>query len=219
MRDPEDARTNELDLPARPGELIGYARVSTQDQDMGLQFDALKRAGCRRIFQDVASGARTARPGLQDAMDYLRAGDTLVVWKIDRLGRSLAHLVHTVETLKDRGVSFLSLNDPGMNTEQPGGRFMFNLFALLADFERELIRERTKAGLDAARDRGARLGRRPSVTPQALAKARRFMVAGLSVREAAAAAGVSKSALYAALRTEPPQEKQKPARPARRVGE
>lgn len=214
MRDPEDARTSELDLPPRRGELIGYARVSTHDQDMGLQFDALRAAGCGRIFDDVASGARAARPGLQDAMDYLRAGDTLVVWKIDRLGRSLAHLVHTVETLKDRGVAFLSLNDPGMNTEQPGGRFMFNLFALLADFERELIRERTRAGLDAARVRGARLGRRPSVTPSKLGKARQFLKAGLSVREAAAAAGVSKSALYAALRIEA-QEVQ-PAAPASR---
>lgn len=214
MRDPEDARTSELDLPARRGELIGYARVSTNDQDMSLQFNALRAAGCGRIFDDVASGARAARPGLQDAMDYLRAGDTLVVWKIDRLGRSLAHLVHTVETLKDRGVAFLSLNDPGMNTEQPSGRFMFNLFALLADFERELIRERTRAGLDAARVRGARLGRRPSVTPSKLAKARQFMAAGLSVREAAAAAGVSKSALYAALRIEAPEEK--PAAPASR---
>lgn len=211
MRDPNDPGTMDIGMTT----LIGYARVSTADQSLDMQIEALEKAGCHQVFTDVASGAKAARPGLEKALAYLRKGDTLVVWKIDRLGRSLGHLVQTALELRERGVGFRSLTDAGIDTETRTGKLMFNLFALLADFERELIRERTRAGLDAARVRGARIGRRPSVTPSKLAKARQFMAAGLSVREAAAAAGVSKSALYAALRRIEATE-EKPAAPTSR---
>ncbi len=128
----------------------GYARVSTPEQDMSLQIDALERAGCSRIFQDVASGAKAERKGLDEALAYLRPGDTLVVWKIDRLGRSLAHLVGVVEDLRSRGIGFRSLTDPGMDTTTASGALIFHIFGALAAFERELIRERTKAGLAVA---------------------------------------------------------------------
>ena len=132
---------------------IGYARVSTRDQNLDLQVDALKSAGCERIYQDVAGGAKTARPALDDMLGQLRAGDVLVIWKLDRMGRSLTHLVELVGDLLKRKVGLLSLNDP-INTTSAQGRLVFNLFASLAEFERELIRERTQAGLSAARARG-----------------------------------------------------------------
>ena len=132
---------------------IGYARVSTRDQKLDLQVDALKRAGCERIFKDVASGSRTARPALDELLGQLRAGDVLVIWKLDRMGRSLRHLVDLVGDLVARDIGLLSLNDP-IDTTSAQGRLVFNLFASLAEFERELIRERTQAGLTAARARG-----------------------------------------------------------------
>ena len=132
---------------------IGYARVSTRDQKLDLQIDALKRAGCERIFQDVASGSKTARPALDELLGQLRAGDVLVIWKLDRMGRSLRHLVDLVGDLVARDIGLLSLNDP-IDTTSAQGRLVFNLFASLAEFERELIRERTQAGLTAARARG-----------------------------------------------------------------
>ena len=125
---------------------IGYARVSTRDQKLDLQVDALKRAGCERIFQDVASGSKTARPALDELLGQLRAGDVLVIWKLDRMGRSLRHLVDLVGELVSRDIGLLSLNDP-INTSSAQGRLVFNLFASLAEFEHELIRERTQAGL------------------------------------------------------------------------
>ena len=139
--------------------LVGYVRVSTIEQDDSLQIDALKQAGCERIFRDKASGAKTERPGLQDAMDFLREGDSLVVWRLDRLGRSLKHLLETVALLEKRGIGFRSLQEV-IDTKTSGGRLIFHIFGALAEFERNLIRERTLAGLRAARARG-RLGGRP----------------------------------------------------------
>lgn len=188
--------------PAAPGHVIGYARVSTDGQDLALQIDALERAGATRIFQDVASGAKADRPGLDQALDYLREGDVLAVWRLDRLGRSLPHLVSTVAALEARGVGFRSLTE-AIDTSTANGRLVFHLFAALADFERELIRERTTAGLAAARSRGRVGGRRTVMTQAKLAKARELIEQGLTVREAAGRIKVGKSALYAALREAP----------------
>lgn len=138
---------------------IGYALISTHDQNLDLQIDALTSAGCEKVFRDVASGARDDRPGLIEALDYCRAGDSLVVWKLDRLGRSLKHLIETVNRLSENKVGFVSLQE-NINTQIPGGKLIFHVFGALAEFERELIRERTKAGLEAARARG-RTGGRP----------------------------------------------------------
>lgn len=138
--------------------LIGYARVSTSDQRLDLQQDALRGAGCERIFTDSVSGAKTERLGLTAVLDACRAGDILVVWKLDRLGRSLAHLVATVEDLAGRSVGFRSLQEQ-LDTTTAGGKLIFHLFASLAEFERDLIRERTHAGLTAARARGRNGGR------------------------------------------------------------
>jgi DNA invertase Pin-like site-specific DNA recombinase len=139
--------------------LIGYARVSTTDQTLALQQDALKDAGCDKIFTDTASGARTDRPGLADALWQLRQGDTLVVWRLDRLGRSLVHLIETIKDLQQRGIHFKSLQEQ-LDTGTSGGKLLFHVFGALAEFERDLIRERTQAGLVAARARG-RVGGRP----------------------------------------------------------
>jgi DNA invertase Pin-like site-specific DNA recombinase len=139
--------------------LIGYARVSTFDQTLALQRDGLQEAGCERIFTDTASGSRTDRPGLAEALDHLRPGDTLVVWRLDRLGRSLRHLIDTVSLLQERGIGFKSLQEQ-IDTTTSGGKLVFHVFGALAEFERDLIRERTQAGLTAARARG-RLGGRP----------------------------------------------------------
>lgn len=139
--------------------LIGYARISTQDQSLNLQIDNLKKAGCEKIFSDVASGATSERPGLKKALNYVRKGDVLVVWKLDRLGRSLKHLIETVNDLKENDIGFKSLQE-SIDTTTPGGKLIFHIFASLAEFEREIIRERTKAGLKAARARG-KLGGRP----------------------------------------------------------
>jgi DNA invertase Pin-like site-specific DNA recombinase len=143
------------------GYLLGYARVSTTDQQPQLQVDALEHAGCYRVFTETASGARADRPTLTQLLDQLRPGDTLVVWKLDRLGRSLRHLVDTVTGLAERGIGFRSLQE-AVDTTTPGGKLVFHVFAALAEFERDLIRERTTAGLAAARARG-RHGGRPSV--------------------------------------------------------
>ena len=135
---------------------IGYARVSTQDQNLDLQLDALKKADCEKVFTDKVSGAKKQRPGLDQMIRELRKGDVIVVWKLDRLGRSLKHLVELVEQLMEMGVGLQSLNDP-IDTTTAQGKLIFNIFASLAEFERNIISERTKAGLEAARARG-RLG-------------------------------------------------------------
>ncbi len=142
------------------GMLIGYARVSTLEQNLDLQRDALAKAGCEQTFEDKESGAKTERPGLARALEALRPGDTLVVWKLDRLGRSLKHLVETVQNLNERGVGFKSLQE-NIDTTTSGGKLVFHVFAALAEFERGIIQERTQAGLAAARARGRHGGRPP----------------------------------------------------------
>lgn len=138
---------------------IGYARVSTQEQDLALQIDALTKEGCEKIFQEKASGAQRDRPELKAALSYMRKGDTLVVWKLDRLARSMKQLIETIESFQDRGIGLKSLQDP-IDTSSPSGKLVFHIFAALAEFERGVIRERTTAGLRAARERG-RIGGRP----------------------------------------------------------
>ena len=144
--------------------LVGYARVSTPSQSLDLQIKALEEARCDKIFTDVASGAKTARPGLKDAEMVLREGDALVVWKLDRLGRSIQHLIETINALKEKGIGFRSLQE-AIDTQTSGGKLVFHIFSALAEFERDLIRDRTHAGLEAARARG-RKGGRPKVLKQ-----------------------------------------------------
>jgi DNA invertase Pin-like site-specific DNA recombinase len=178
---------------------IGYARVSTIDQSPALQHDALKAAECVKVFEDRVSGARTDRAGLQAALDYVRDGDVLIVWKLDRLGRSLSHLIETVKTLDTRGVGFRSLTE-AIDTTTPGGKLVFHLFGALGQFERDLIQERTRAGLIAAAARGRRGGRKPVVTAERLKRARVMIERGLTVRDAAVRLKIGKTALYDALR-------------------
>ncbi|ELC0918858.1 TPA: recombinase family protein [Pseudomonas aeruginosa] len=182
---------------------IGYARVSTRDQNADLQVDALKQAGCERIYQDIASGAKSARPELDKLLVHVRPGDTVVIWKLDRLGRSLKHLVELVGELAERKVGLQSLNDP-IDTTHAQGRLVFNLFASLAEFERELIRERTQAGLSAARSRG-RIGGRPKGLPAkaeatAMAAETLYREGRLSVSAIGEKLHISKSTLYSYLR-------------------
>jgi DNA invertase Pin-like site-specific DNA recombinase len=177
---------------------IGYARVSTADQELALQLDALAKAGCTRIFEDRASGAKSDRPGLAAALGFVRDGDVLVVWKLDRLGRSLPHLIETVTALEAAGIGFQSITE-AIDTTTSGGRLIFHIFGALGQFERDLIRERTRAGLDAAFARGRRGGRKPVVTDDKLRRAKALIAQGLTVREAAARVKVGKTALYDAL--------------------
>jgi DNA invertase Pin-like site-specific DNA recombinase len=143
--------------------LIGYARVSTHEQTLHLQQDALTKAGCTKIFTDTASGAKTERTGLAEALNYVRKGDILVVWCLDRLGRSLPHLISTTADLEERGIGFKSLTE-NIDTTTSGGKLIFHIFGALVEFERNLIRERTQAGLTAARARGKKGGRPNAVT-------------------------------------------------------
>ena len=176
--------------------LVGYARVSTQDQNADLQEDALSEAGCVKVFTDKASGAQADRPQLDAALSYLRDGDVLVVWRLDRLGRSLKHLITVVSDLEDRGVGFRSLTE-SMDTTTPAGKLIFHVFAALAEFERNLIRERTKSGLDAARARGRKGGRKPSLSPKKIEVARKMYADGDStVAEIARVLGVSRATIY-----------------------
>ena len=142
---------------------IGYARVSKGEQNLNLQTDALEEAGCTKdlVFVDKISGAKAKRPGLDACLKELRQGDVLIVWRLDRLGRSMAHLVAMIEELKEKGIGFRSISDGVVDTTSPSGELVFNLFSALAQFERRLIQERTKAGLDAARARGRKGGRKP----------------------------------------------------------
>src|SRR5437588_9602034 len=153
--------------------LIGYARVSTQDQTLNLQKDALEKIGCSKIFTDIISGATTERKGLDEALAYVREGDTLVVWRLDRLGRSLKHLIETITALNNKKIGFKSITE-NIDTTTSGGKLIFHMFGALAEFERDIIRERTNAGLAAARARG-RLGGRPKAhtlnTPKKVAMA------------------------------------------------
>jgi DNA invertase Pin-like site-specific DNA recombinase len=178
------------------GELLGYARVSTLEQDTTLQVRALEAAGCYRVFTESASGALTDRPQLAAVLEHLRPGDTLVVWRLDRLGRSLRHLVEVVTGLEDRGVGFRSLQE-SIDTTTAGGRLVFHIFASLAEFERELIRERTLAGLAAARERGRVGGRPRKLTATKLEAAAALHASGdKSMQQIADAVGVSRATLY-----------------------
>lgn len=178
--------------------LIGYARVSTHDQTLALQEDALHAVGCEKIFHDVISGSTTDRPGLSEAIDYARSGDVLVVWKLDRLGRSLAHLIQLVQDLQAQQIGFRSLQEQ-MDTTTSGGQLIFHIFGALAEFERSLIRERTQAGLRAARERG-RVGGRPRQLSEEARQLMRTMIAsGATKTDIAKALHVSRSTLYRAL--------------------
>lgn len=180
--------------------IIGYSRVSTADQNLDLQNDALTKAGCERIFSDVASGAKADRAGLAEAIGFARAGDTLVVWKLDRLGRSLPHLIATVRELEAKGIGFRSVQE-SIDTTSPAGKLFFHMIGALAEFERDIIRERTKAGLLSARARG-RLGGRPA----ALDKRKAEMATSLyeskaNIRDICTTLGISKATLYRHLKT------------------
>jgi len=178
--------------------MFGYARVSTNSQDEALQLDALNRAGVDRIYSDHASGATTTRPALDELLGHLRAGDTLVIWRLDRLGRSLRHLLDVVADLEGRGVALRSLTE-SIDTSTTGGKLVFHVFAALAEFERDLIRERTRAGLDAARSRG-RVGGRPTVwTADKREQAQRMLAEGKDVSTVAKVLGVSRSSVYRSL--------------------
>jgi DNA invertase Pin-like site-specific DNA recombinase len=183
---------------------IGYARVSTRDQNLNLQLDALMLAGCEKIYKETISGAKEDRPELNKLMDNLRKGDVIVIWKLDRLGRSLRHLVEIGNQSLEQGVGLQSLNDP-IDTTTPQGRLAFNMFASLAEFERDIIRERTHAGLRAARARG-RLGGRPKGLSKeaertAYAAEALYKQGELSVQEIAEKLGIAKSTLYRYLKT------------------
>lgn len=192
MKDNSDSRTRDM----HGGIRIGYARVSTDDQLLNLQIDALKQAGCVQIYQEQASGKQPDRPELAHAFKALRKGDTLVVWRLDRLGRSLPHLVESVSSLEAMGVSFESLTEK-IETGSATGRLVFHLFAALAEFERNLISERTKEGLKAARKRGNRGGRKPALDAKA-AEQVRLLMKDRSIRpgDLAKTYGVSRTTIY-----------------------
>lgn len=175
--------------------LIGYARVSTRDQNLELQTQALEAAGCDKIFTDKTSGSKTERQGLQEALDFLRPGDVLVVWKLDRLGRSIMHLVTLVESLRVKDIQFKSLTD-SIDTSTPSGRFFFNVMASLAQMERELIVERTQAGLKAARELGRIGGRKRKMTNSKLESAKELLRQGKLPKDVAFDLGISVPTLY-----------------------
>jgi DNA invertase Pin-like site-specific DNA recombinase len=186
------------------GLLLGYARVSTPAQDPALQHDALTAAGCYRVFTDTASGQASERPELDRLVDQLRPGDTLVVWRLDRLGRSLRHLIEFTAALDARTVGFRSLGE-GIDTTTPGGRLVFHLFGALAEFEQALIRERTQKGLEAARARGRNGGRRRVMTPDKLTLARSmYDTKQYPMAVIARAVGASPASIYRAFAAERP---------------
>ena len=179
---------------------LGYARVSTDEQETHLQIDALKAAGCERIYQEKASGAKADRPELARMLDNARKGDVVIVWKMDRLGRSLLHLIETVNLLNERGVQLRSLNENVIDTTTPSGKLIFGVFGLMAEFERDMLRQRTTAGLVAARKRGRVGGRPKSIDAAALKKARVMLASGdYSRSEVAAELGVSRHTLWRAM--------------------
>ncbi len=176
--------------------LVGYARVSTQDQDVALQIDALNEVDCERIFEEKASGAQRDRPQLKEAVAYMRPGDTLVVWKLDRLARSLKQLIETVEGLEEKGIGFRSLTE-AIDTTTSGGKLIFHIFAALAEFERSIIHERTMAGLTSARARGRLGGRPPALSSDDVAAAKAMLGdPEITVAEVARRLNVAESTLY-----------------------
>ena len=176
--------------------LIGYARVSTADQTLALQQDALEKAGCERIFTDTASGAKAERIGLEEAVSHLREGDSLVVWRLDRLGRSLKHLIETITALNNRKIGFKSITE-AIDTTTSGGKLIFHIFGALAEFERDIIRERTQAGLTAARARGRKGGRPRALTPKKAEQARTlYNDKNRSIDEICRTLNISRATLY-----------------------
>ncbi len=179
---------------------VGYARVSTHDQTVDLQKDALQKVGCAQIFTDIISGSATERTGLNDTLKFLREGDVLVVWRLDRLGRSLKHLIEMITLLQEQGIGFRSLTE-SVDTTTPGGKLVFHVFGALAEFERDLIRERTQAGLAAARARGRKGGR-----PALLEEKKRKLLQALyndknnSISDILSLLHISKSTLYRNLK-------------------
>jgi len=175
--------------------LIGYARVSTKDQNLTLQRDALKKVECERIYEDEMSGTKENRPGLNTALEVLREGDTFIVWKLDRLGRSVKSLIKFVSDLNAKNIHFKSLTE-SIDTSTPNGRFFFHVMASLAQMEKELIVERTKAGLDAARKLGRVGGRKRVMTESKLDSAKKLLNSGVPAKEVAKDLGVSLATLY-----------------------
>lgn len=174
---------------------VGYARVSTQNQSTEAQRDALIGAGCERLFEEIASGSRSDRPVLQEALGFVRPGDVLVCYRLDRVARSLPHLIELMETLNSREIGFRSLSEC-LDTTTPGGRLVFHVFGAVAQFELDLIRERTKTGLQAARQRGRVGGRPKKMTPQKVDAAQKLLAEGLPSKEVASMFGISVPTLY-----------------------
>src|SRR5215203_5247190 len=182
--------------------LIGYARVSTNEQNLDLQRDALKKAGCEQIYDDYVSGTKARRPGLENAFSHLRPGDTLVVWRLDRLGRSLRHLIDTVTGLQDKGIGFKSITE-SIDTTTSGGKLVFHIFSSLAQFETEIIRERTQAGLQAARSRGRTGGRPKAMTEKQVDMLRNLASdKNRSVKEICQTLGISRNTFYRYVKTD-----------------
>jgi DNA invertase Pin-like site-specific DNA recombinase len=198
VKQPDDTKTAELPGHARR---IGYARVSTDDQTTAMQLDALRAAGCVPIYEEHASGKQIDRPELAQALKALRPGDTLAVWRLDRLGRSLPHLIETVRAIEAAGCAFESLTEK-IDTSTATGRLVFHLFAALAEFERNLISERTREGLKAARKRGNKGGRKPALTPKDADMVRKLMAdRETSPADVCQRFGISKATLYKYVRS------------------
>ncbi len=175
--------------------LIGYARVSTSDQNLNLQKDALLKIGCEKIYEDEISGTIKVRPGLDKTLEMLRSGDTLVVWKLDRLGRSVKNLISLISDLNSKDIHFKSITD-SIDTSTPSGRFFFHVMASLSEMERELIVERTKAGLDAAKKLGRVGGRKRKMTPSKVTSAKKLLASGVVPKDVAQNLGISIATLY-----------------------
>src|SRR5208283_1488379 len=176
----------------------GYARVSTEDQNPAMQLAALKKAGCAKLFKDEVTGAHVNRPALTRCLKTLQTGDTLIVWKLDRLGRSLRDLIAMLDDFRQHGIKFKSLTE-AIDTETPTGRAMWQMIGVLAELERSLITERTRAGVKAAQRRGVKFGRKAKLTPDRLAHARKLIDQGKSPTEAAKIIGIPRATIYRAL--------------------
>ncbi|WP_045729791.1 recombinase family protein [Pseudarthrobacter chlorophenolicus] len=181
--------------------LIGYARVSTADQKLDLQTDALKAAGCVKVYSDIVSGAGTKRPELDECLRFLREGDVLVVYKLDRLGRSLSHLMEIIRDLKQKGIGFKSISD-GIDTTTSTGQLLFHIMGSFAEFERTLIQERTNAGLKAARERGKLGGRPVAVTPEIGARITQLRGEGKNADSVATELGIGRATVYRYLKSQ-----------------
>ena len=180
------------------GQLLGYARISTQDQDASLQIQALEAAGCLKVYIDNASGSTTKRPELDKLLEFAREDDVVCVWRLDRLGRSTQHLLRTIEELRERGVGFRSLTE-AIDTSTPSGQLLLTVMSAIAQFELSLVKERTVAGIAAARAKGVRVGRPPVMNLTKITAAREMNDAGMSTSEIAEALGVSRRSIYRAL--------------------